>query len=67
MNIPPDIHNSTREQRIAYVREQWKCLNHCPSCGKCYILKGRDAEELYADYIEGTRPYIEITKEIRQQ
>ena len=67
MNNPPDIHDSTCEQRIAYVREQWKCLNHCPSCGKCHILKGKDAEELYGDYIEGTRQYIEITKEIRQK
>jgi len=64
---PPDIHNSTKEERIAFVREQWRCLGHCPSCGKCYILKGRAVEELYADYIEGGREYIEISKEIRQR
>ena len=62
----PDIHNSTREERIAFVQDQWRCLDHCPSCGKCCILRGRDAEDLYADYIDGSRPYMDITKELRQ-
>jgi len=62
----PDIFNSTRDERLAFVQEQWKCLHHCPSCGRCYILKGRDAETLYADFIEGKRSYMEITKAIRQ-
>jgi len=56
----------SRDERIAFVKEQWRCLNHCPSCGKCHILKGRDPEILYADYIDGTRQYIDITKEIRR-
>lgn len=67
MSTPPDIHNSTKEERIAFVKDQWKCLNHCPSCGKCHILKGRDAEEIYAEYIEGVRSYLEISKTIRQR
>ena len=54
------------QDRLAYVKEQWKCLNHCPSCGKCHILRGRDPEILYADFIEGKRSYMDITKEIRQ-
>ncbi len=61
----PGITNSTREERLAFVQEQWQCLNHCSSCGKCRILKGKDAEKLYAEYIEGRREYMEITKEIR--
>lgn len=61
----PGITNSTREERLAFVQEQWQCLNHCPSCGKCRILKGKDAEKLYAEYIEGRCEYMEITKEIR--
>ena len=52
---PPSIATSSREERRAFVAEQWECLNHCPSCGKCAILKGKDPEELYADYIEGKR------------
>ena len=64
MQSPP-IENSTKEERLAYVQEAWKCLHDCEACGKCCILKGRDAEELYADYIEGKRSYMDITLEIR--
>ena len=62
---PPRIDNSTTEERRAYVQEAWKCLHDCEACGKCCILKGRDAETLYADYIEGRRSYIDITLETR--
>ena len=61
----PTIENSTREERRAYVVEVWRCLHDCELCGKCRILKGRDAEILYADYIDGIRSYMEITLEIR--
>ena len=62
---PPKIEDSTREERLAYVAEAWKCLNDCEACGKCRILKGRDAESLYADYINGVRQYMDITLDIR--
>ena len=42
-------------------------MNHCPSCGKCRILKGKDPEELYADFIDGKRTYMDITLEIRKR
>ena len=64
---PPKIDNSTKEERQAYVLEAWKCLHDCEACGKCRILKGLDAEILYADYIEGKRSYIDITLEIRNR
>ena len=64
---PPKIDNSTKEERLAYVLEAWKCLHDCEACGKCRILKGRDAEVLYADYIEGKRSYMDITLEIRNR
>lgn len=63
----PAIEQSTKEERRAYVLEAWKCLHDCESCGKCHILKGRDAETLYADYIEGKRHYMDITLEIRNK
>lgn len=63
--IPPKIEDSTKEERRAYVLEAWKCLNDCEACGKCRILRGRDPENLYTDYIEGTRNYIDITLDIR--
>lgn len=62
---PPKIDNSTKEERQAYVLDAWKCLHDYEACGKCRILKGRDAETLYADYIEGKRNYMDITLEIR--
>ena len=61
----PSIENSTREQRLEYVVDKWRCLHNCELCGKCSILKGRDAEIVYEDYIEGRRSYMEITFEIR--
>ncbi len=67
MMTPPNIENSTREERLAYVLEAWKCLHDCEACGKCRILKGRDAETLYADYIEGSRSYMDITLTLRDQ
>lgn len=63
--IPPDIETSTKEERQTYVQKNWECMHNC-ECGKCHILKGRDAEALYADYIEGKRSYIDITLEIRK-
>ena len=57
---PPRIEESTKEERRAYVLDAWKCLNDCEACGKCRILRGRDPETLYADYINGTREYIEL-------
>lgn len=61
----PKIDNSTKEERLAYVLEAWKCLHDCESCGKCHILKGKDAEILYEDYIEGKRSYMDVTVGIR--
>ena len=50
----PSIKDSTAEMRRAYVAEAWKCLHDCEMCGKCRVLRGREAEFLYADYIEIT-------------
>ena len=61
----PQIENSTKEERQAYVLDAWRCLHDCDECGKCRILKDRDAERLYADYIEGKRSYMDITLELR--
>ena len=62
---PPDIKRSTSEERRAFVLDAWECLHDCESCGKCHILKGKDAETLYADYIKGLRSYMDVTLDIR--
>ena len=41
-------------------------MSNCEMCGKCAILRGRDAEIIYTDYIEGRREYMDITFEIRR-
>ena len=64
---PPPIEQSTWEARRAYVLDAWKCLHDCESCGKCRILKGKDAGTLYADYIEGKRSYMDVTLELRNK
>lgn len=65
--LPPKIEESTTEERRAFVLEQWKCLHNCELCGKCSILRGREAELVYADYIEGVRTYMDITLSLRNQ
>ena len=54
MTAPP-ITSSTREERLAFVRSEWKCLHNCEVCGKCHVLRGRSETELYADYIQDKR------------
>ena len=63
--VAPDIETSTREERLGFIREEFKCLGNCPICGKCSFLRGREAEDLYADYIDGQRSFREITMEHR--
>ena len=65
MNTPPSITTSTREERVQFVRSQWECMHNCELCGKCHILKGKDAELIYSEYIEGKRSYMDITLELR--
>ena len=61
----PSIESSTREERLDYVLNEWKCLHNCEWCGKCHVLKGRGEEILYTDYIDGKRSNMDITLEIR--
>lgn len=65
--LAPKIELSSAEERRAYVIDAWCCLHDCESCGKCRILKGKDVEILYADYIEGKRSYMDVTLEIRNR
>ena len=64
---PPPIEQSTQEARRAYVIEAWKCLHDCESCGKCRILKGKDAETLYADYLVCKLGFSDVTLELRNK
>ena len=63
----PNIEESTRAERLEYVQDRWRCLCNCELCGKCNMLRGRDAEIVYEDYIEGRSSYMEITLKIRER
>ena len=65
--IAPKIESSTSEERRAYVLDAWRCLHDCEMCGKCRILKGKDPETMYSDYIEGKRTYMDVTLEVRNK
>ena len=65
--ILPKIEQSTPDERRAHVLDAWRCLHDCEACGKCRILKGKDPETLYADYIAGKRTYMDITLDLRNK
>lgn len=51
--MAPSIATSTREERLAYVHERYKCIADCDNCGLCKLFHGRDAETALESYIEG--------------
>lgn len=61
----PEITSSTKEERLEFIKEEFKCLGNCPMCGKCSFLRGREAEDIYKDYIDGLRSFRDITIEHR--
>lgn len=61
----PEISASTKEQRLDFIKKEFRCLGNCEICGKCSFLRGREAEDLYSEYIEGRRSFREITMEHR--
>jgi hypothetical protein len=62
----PDIDHSTRAERERFVIEEFRCKADCDLCGACQFLRGRPAEELYADYIDGLRSFMDVTREANQ-
>ena len=62
----PNILHSTREEREQFAIDTFRCISDCDNCGACQFLKGRVAEELYADFIEGKRSFRDITIEARE-
>jgi len=61
----PGIESSSVEERREFIKEKFPCLNNCRLCGLCAIFHNRDAEDVYSDYIAGTRTFEEITDEYR--
>lgn len=61
----PAIESSTPEERRQFIKEEFPCLGNCRLCGLCAIFHNKDAEDVYADYISGTRTFEEISEEYK--
>lgn len=61
----PEIGKSTVDERIAFVRQAYKCIGDCDACGICRIFKGKDPELALADYIIGERDLFEVMADYR--
>lgn len=61
----PSILESTAIERREYIKNQYKCMADCDSCGLCSFFKGKDAEVALADYIEGKRDYLDVISDFR--
>ncbi|MDO5146464.1 MAG: hypothetical protein Q4D60_05645 [Eubacteriales bacterium] len=62
---PPDIARSTKEERYEYIKENFRCKNHCESCGLCKVYGGKEPLLVYEKYIEGEEDFFEITQRYR--
>ena len=63
---PPEIGNSTEEERRQYIKNTFRCIADCDMCGLCTVFHGKDPEVAYVDYISGKRDYLyrKITDEL---
>ena len=53
MRQAPDREGSTKEERLAWVRERYVCIADCDACGLCATFGGRRMEDVLAAYVEG--------------
>lgn len=63
--MPPEIGKSTREEREVFIREKFKCISDCESCGICLVYHGKDPVLVYKDYIDGNAEYLDIARKYR--
>ena len=57
----PEIESSTEEERRQYIKKTFPCLTDCDKCGLCKVLKGKDPEIAYEDYIRGKRSFMVVS------
>ena len=53
MTNPPEIAESTAEERREYIKRRYPCISDCDMCGMCKVFHGKDPEVAYDDYIQG--------------
>ena len=64
-NKPPEIIDSTSEERRAFIKNKYHCIADCDMCGICKVFRGMDPEEAYRDYINGIRSFREVSADFR--
>ena len=62
----PPIATSTREERLAWLRERYVCIADCDACGICASFHGKDPEQAFEDYLAGDAEMIEVAKRYRR-
>jgi hypothetical protein len=65
MGNPPELTDSTVEERREYIKKRFPCIADCDMCGLCKVFRGKDAEHAYDDYIQGKRSFLEVSADYR--
>ena len=55
----------SEEERREYIKNTFRCIADCDMCGLCTVFRGKDPEVAYADYINGKRVYLDVSKDYR--
>lgn len=66
MQIAPEIADSTKEERRAYIKERFPCIADCDMCGLCTVFHGKDPEQAYAAYIAGERSFMDVSADYKR-
>ena len=65
--IAPQIAYSDREERIAFIRERFRCkAPACGGCGCCRMPSGQPAIQFFDDYIEGRKEFAAVAARLWQ-
>lgn len=60
--IAPRIDSSNREERLAFVRERFRCkAPACGGCGNCHLPGGQPAIKAFEPYIEGKQEFAAVS------
>lgn len=62
---PPEIEESTIEEREKYIAETFACKGNCDICGFCAAYHGKSAETVYKDYIQGKDSFLSCSQKAR--
>lgn len=63
---PPEIAESTVEERRDFINKRFPCIADCDMCGLCKVFRGKDAETAYEDYILGKRSFMEVSEDFKR-